>query len=302
MKKIITVLTLLLFLACDKTPQTIAQVKATPAPSPTLEINNSDDDVLPKSDRKSADDFVTEAEKLSYGGYDIFKEKKTVVEDGIKSDIQTVVIQKRNKMIARYMGMDDPHSGIDFGFFSFLGTAQKQLIVSASRFRGGRQWLAELTPTYREIFNTEDWGVGREGADLGFIDLDKDGVYEITTGDFWYYAFSEISMSETPVVSVIFAYDKRAGKYVPANHRFKEYSLKGLDEEIKSLPPNEGYEYLGKRVDVLLSYLYAGEEKEGWAFFERSYQAKDKARVKRVVKDGLKNSKFYRYIKAHSQK
>ncbi len=54
------------------------------------------------------------------------------------------------------------------------------------------------------------------------------------------------------------------------------------------------------RVDVLLHYLYAGKEKEGWAFFESSYQAKDKVRVKRIIKNRLNYSSAYNYIRKHS--
>ena len=176
------------------------------------------------------------------------------------------------------------------------------MIISASEPRGGNQWLAELSPTYREIFSTITWRVGREGADLGFVDLDKDGVYEITTGDFWYYVFDEISMSETPVITVVFRYDKKAGKYLPANHLFPAYSLAGIDARIAAFPPHEGYNYLGARVDVLLHYLYAGKEKEGWTFFDRSYQAKDKVQVKAKIKNVLKDSRVYQYIQKQHRK
>ncbi len=292
MKQFLLAVLLILFLSCNKKPEVFTQKIISPPPlassSPTP-IGEKQEEIQKGNDEKSADDFVTKDDRQSYGGYEIFKEKRNVV------------LKKGNKTVATFPGMIDPHSGIDFGLFSFLDNGRKQLIVSATEFRGGEQWIAELSPKYREIFSTVKWGVGREGADLGFIDFDKDGVYEISTGDFWYYTFSDISMSETPVVHVIFAYDKQAGRYVPANHKFKKYSLKGLDEEIKSLPANEGYGYLGGRVDVLLSYVYAGQEKEGWAFFERSYQAKDKAVIKRIIKNTLKNSRVYRYIQAHSQ-
>ena len=257
MKHLFLAFLLMQILSCSKKPETLVQKLANPtpatSPSPTL---------TSKGEEKNADDFVTKDEQQTYDGYDIFKQKKTVVEYDTKIEIPSVILKKGGKIVASFPGMIHPHSEIDFGLFSFLNNGQKQLIISASEPRGGNQWLAELSPTYREIFSTITWRVGREGADLGFVDLDKDGVYEITTGDFWYYVFDEISMSETPVITVVFRYDKKAGKYLPANHLFPAYSLAGIDARIAAFPPHEGYNYLGARVDVLLHYLYAGKEKK----------------------------------------
>lgn len=295
---------LLIFSACSTTPPVAYQTNvASPQPSATaLKATPSQSE----DEGKSTEDFFTKEDTLSYDGYDVMKlHKKIKAETWGPNPIDTnyVVVKRKQKVLATF---DGPHHSIgnaaDFGLFSFLGKEGKQLIVSITVPRGGRQWIADLTPAYREIFATEKWGVGREGADLGFVDIDNDGALEITAGDFWYYVFNEISTSETPVVNVIFSYDTKAGKYVPANHVFPEYSLRWAEDRIKSLPANEGYGYLGGRVDVLLAYLYAGKEKEGWEFFDQAYAAKDKARVKAKIKTVLKNSPVYVYIHKHSSK
>lgn len=286
--------------ACKTNPPIAQQtVIASPQPSPTATsavLQQS------KDEEKSAEDFFTKEERLFYRGYEVAKLKKTVREEDTTMDVSLLVIRKNRRTVATF---DGPHHSIgnatDFGLFPFLGKEGNQLIVSITIPRGGRQWIADLSPAYRVIFDTNKWGVGREGPDLGFVDIDKDGILEITAGDFWYYVFNEISMSETPVVNVIFKYDPTAKEYVPANHLFPEYSLRGVEDWSKSLPANEGYGYLGRRVDVLLLYLYAGKEKEGWEFFDRVYEAKDKAQVKTKIKNALKDSLVYQYIRKHSK-
>ncbi len=294
---------LLIFSACRTTPP-VAQQTPVVSPQPSATANNATPNPS-KDEGKSAEDFFTKEDILSYDGYDVMKLHKKIKDETWGPnpiDTNYIVVKRRQKVLATF---DGPHhligNATDFGLFSFLGKDEKQLIVSITIPRGGRQWIADLTPAYREIFATEKWGVGREGADLGFVDIDNDGALEITAGDFWYYVFNEISTSETPVVNVIFSYDTKAGKYVPANHVFPEYSLRGVEDRIKSLPANEGYGYLGGRVDVLLAYLYAGKEKEGWEFFERSYEAADKAQVKIRIKTVLKHSPVYQYIRKHSK-
>jgi len=47
-------------------------------------------------------------------------------------------------------------------------------------------------------------------------------------------------------------------------------------------------------LDVLLKYVYAGEERKGWAFFETHYLLADKAEVEAGVKEKLKESAVYR--------
>jgi hypothetical protein len=295
---------LLIFAACKPTPPAAQQTPAaTPQPSATIASATPQPS---KDEGKSAEDFLTKEEKLLYNGYEITKRKRMDKEDMRSTSRQVEVnyaeVRRGKRLIARF---DDALPGImhsiDFGFFPFFGGDSKQLLVSYSEFRGGRQWVVELVPTYREIFDTGDWGVGRESADLSFIDIDKDGVWEIQAAEFWYYVFNELSMSETPVVDVLFKYDANTKKYLPANHFFREYSLRGIEDQINSLPAQEGHGYLGRRVDVLLMYLYAGKEKEGWAFFERTYEAKGKAQIKARIRTVLKNSAVYQYVRKHQK-
>lgn len=295
MKYFLVAFLLIQLLSCSKKAEPLAQAVT----NPTSALS-----VLPRPNKeveeKSADDFVTKEERQNYDGYDIFKQRKSVIENETKIEVTTVLLKKNSKIVATYSGKVHPYTTTDFGLFPFLGNDLKQLIVSTTEPRGGEQWIAELSPTYRKIFNTKEWRVGREGADLKFVDINNDGVYEIIALDVWFLIFDNLSMSESPMVSVIFKYNPTAKKFVPANHLFSSYALKGIQEEVEKFSTVNKDQYLGSKVYLLLKFLYAGKEKEGWEFFESSYQAKDKTKVKNTIKNILKNSRTYQYIRAHS--
>lgn len=289
---------MLMFVAC-KTSPSVAPQTSQASPQPSATANNPTKQS--NEEEKSAEDFFTKEEQLSYNSYEIAKLKKTAREEGTTMEVSYLVVKKNQKTVAIFDGPHHPTANtVDFGLFPFLGK-ETQLLVSITVPRGGRQWIADLSLAYRKIFDTAKWEVGRESGDLGLIDIDHDGVLEITAGAFWYYVFSEISMSETPVADVIFRYDTKAKEYVPANHLFPAYALRWVEDWSSSLPAKEGYGYLGRRVDVLLLYLYVGKEKEGWAFFDRVYEAKDKMQVKTRIQSVLKHSPTYQYIRKHSK-
>ena len=104
-------------------------------------------------------------------------------------------------------------------------------------------------------------------------------------------------MSATPLPIVIFSYDKHSGKYVPANHRYRDYLLKDIEAQINDLPTADGERYLSRRLDILLQFLYAGKEKEGWEFFDKSYTLPDSDKIKAKVKEVLRKAPAYNFIR-----
>jgi hypothetical protein len=106
---------------------------------------------------------------------------------------------------------------------------------------------------------------------------------------------------ETPLPGVIFKYDGRAGNYLPANHLFQAHLLKGIEERINRLPAAGGSDHLSQTLDILLDYLYAGKEEEGWSFFDRAYHSPDKLEIRSKVKAVLAKAPAYRFIRERSQ-
>jgi hypothetical protein len=99
---------------------------------------------------------------------------------------------------------------------------------------------------------------------------------------------------------MIFRYDRRAGRYLPANHLYRDYLLKDLDTGISALPTGVGEEYLAPRLNALLRLLYAGKEREGWEFFDKAYTLPDADKIKAIVKEELRKAPGYKFIRKKS--
>lgn len=234
---------------------------------------------------------------LSYGGYDVMKLKKRVRVEQTSglTEVSYAVLKRNGKVITKFDGV---YFGLgnatDFGLFPFLGGEARQLAVSQTVPRGGRHWVVDLSSEARVIFDSGDYGVGRE--EFSVIDIDKDGVREISMPVTAFYTFENMYMAETPLPEIIFKYDRKAGKYFPANPVFQGYALRGIEDEIRQLDPNDESSYLSKRLDIALSYIYAGKEAEAWSFFDKEYRLPDKEEMKAKIKAVLKTEAAYKYI------
>ena len=208
-------------------------------------------------------------------------------------DSAYVVVKKNGKTIAKFDGIDSPlGNGADFGLFDLLGSGSKQLIISLTISRGGAHWVVSLDPDFRVLFEAGDYNVGRET--FSTVDVDKDGVQEICLPIVSYYGMEGLqSVGETPLPEIIFKYDAQQKKYLPANHLFVDYVLRGWT------PETEKESYGHHRFNVLLDYVYAGKEKDGWASFDKYYPSPDKEVMKSRIKGMLKNDLVYRYIYKH---
>lgn len=246
---------------------------------------------------------------LTLNGYEVSRREKTVpFTDTDEKDSPTfmldadyVVLKRRGRVVAKFDGME---SGVgvatEFGAFPFLGGGARQLAVSLTVPRGGRHWVVDLSSARpRVIFDSLTYGVGRE--ELSVIDLDKDGTYELSMPVTAFYMFENMSMAETPLPEIIFKYDARARSYLPANQLFPEYALRGIDEDIKALKPDDAA-YMSKRLDILLRYVYAGREREGWDFFERAYERADRDALKKEIASELSRESVYRFLRRTTAK
>lgn len=215
-------------------------------------------------------------------------------------EVSSALLKRNGRVMRRFEGNESgAPNAIDFGLFPFLGGEMKQLVVSYTEPRTGRHWIVALPSEPRVVFDSADYEVGRE--DVSLRDFDKDGVYEISLPVVSFYVFSypdmgNLSMSNVPLPVVIFKYDVKASKYLPANHLFKTYLLQGIEDRHAKLSDKNDDTYLGDRLEVLLDYVYAGEEKAGWHFFDSEYKRHDKEQMKAKIKAVLKEGTAYRYI------
>ena len=232
-------------------------------------------------------------EKVFHQGYEVSKLELTVPYDcpePCSIDATHVVVRRNGKTIAEFDGVYHPVGNLaDFGLVDLLGNKSEQLIVSLTISRGGRHLVVSLDPEFRVLFDSGDFDVGRETVSI--VDIDKDGVQEICLPIVSYYGMDGLqSVGETPLPEIIFKYDSQRMKYLPANHLFPYYALRGLN------PETEKETYQHHRFDVPLDYVYAGKEKEGWASFDKHYPSPDKEVMRSRIKAILKDDPVYKYI------
>lgn len=230
---------------------------------------------------------------LALNGYEVSSREKSL-SDTI--DAGYVVLKRRGRVVAKFDGVESGFGvAAAFGAFPFLGGDAKQLAVSLTIPRSGRHWVVDLSSRApRVIFDSDTYGVW--GEELSVIDLDKDGTYEISTHVPAFYMFENMYISETPLPEIIFKYDAKARRYLPANQLFPEYSLRRLDEDIRGLKPDDAA-YMSKRLGILLRYVYAGRERDGWDFFERAYTRADRDALKKKIAAELSREPVYRFLR-----
>lgn len=259
-------------------------------------------------------DFLVGQDRSEYQGYTIERRlRKVRLEYPSESnspnkwvDVAYVNVKRASRDLGKFDA--DVYFGLgnsaDFGFFPFLGDGSKQLFISQDVPRGGCQWVVSLSPRFKVIFNGHELAVGREASDFGAVDLDSDGVYEIIAPITDFYAFQDkMSMSDIPLPDIIFKYHPTKEKYLPANSIFKDYVLEGLADvpKVDKTLQNE-FQHRGAVLSNLLTYLYAGEEKQGWDFYDKHYQLDDKEQIRRRVKEILREQPVYNLIYKHAKR
>lgn len=251
-------------------------------------------------------DVLFNDDSLSCNGYLVKKQKKKVRYDypaEMQSrpswiDVSFAVLKHKGRILATfdnriYSGMGN---SIRFGLFSFLDGSTKELVVSQDIARGGTQWVLSLSPRPHLIFDGPRWAVGREGDDMRIIDLDHDGVFEITVPITDFYSFQDtLPISRIPLPEIVFKYDNRAMKYLPANPLFESYALKGVTNGEVEKTADE-FDQRARALERLLPSIYVGKESQAWNTYNQSYVLSDKEEIRRRVKATLSRQPVYKFI------
>ena len=249
-------------------------------------------------------EFFVDKEKLHYKGLVVQRLRKRIkIDEGqqtfITANASYVVLRRHGTTVRKFDGISHPWgNGADFGLFALLGGESKQLIVSLDVFRGGSQWVVELSKSAHVIYDGRAWGTGRESDDMGIVDLDNDGVCEITVPITDFYEFQDkLPIARIPLPEIVFKYDPRAKKYLPANPLFQDYLLDSFKGETQHLtPPDDRFGHLADIMSIVLDLIFAGKETEAWAFFDHSYQLPDKKEISARMRTTLLHNQVYRFI------
>ena len=300
--KYLCLLCLLLFTsACGESP-------AVSQPAPSAEVQLTPSSTPSNKFPESVAIAYTEKDSLSYKGFEVNKRYKMVEFEGVPNPERNsyAILMKNGKVLKRFEGLDYPLGNLtDFGLFSFLGGDDKQLVVEQSIHKGWRHWIVDLSSEARIIFDSSDYGVSYE---LNPIDIDGDGTYEFLKTIATFDYFDGLCHACSPLIPIVFKYDAKEKKYLPANQIFQEYALDGIDEykakvELvnKALKPAD----LGDRMkaleavlEVSLRYIYAGKESDGWAFYDREYKLPDREETKLKIRKELEDDPVYKFLYA----
>ena len=247
-------------------------------------------------------------ETLVYDGYLVKRFYKTArIEDAreeagrlkpVEVEVSYGRLAKNGKILATFdAGAYHPMgNATDFGLFSLLGTETKQLVVSQSIWRGGQYWIVSLTPPARIIFCSGDWDVGR-GDNIRAIDIDNDGVDEIVDETTAFYDLQDkLTTMQIPLPEVIFKYDAKSKKYLPANNLHQDYLLRDMDAGVPTVSPPDNFNHLSDVLKVTLRLIYAGREDEGWAFYDKSYKLADKEEIRARVMADLREDSVHQFL------
>lgn len=248
------------------------------------------------------DKIFTKEDRLAYRGYVIEKAQDKGEESW------SAALKKGSQTVAKFEGGWNKE-WTNFGLFPFISQEPKQLVVE--QYSGGAHccysyWIYDLSATARLLFESGKYGTGNQ---LTPLDINSDGASELKH---YVMAFDYFHTSHASSVfpQAIFAYDKKAGEYRPANRSYQAYVLGGLETDIKELETikaeaNPGRDdlyterHFSAVLQVTLKYIYAGKREEGWAFFNREYKTHEgisREKMRSEIEETLREEPVYKYI------
>jgi hypothetical protein len=257
-----------------------------------------------QKDRRSVfDEIFTKEDRLAYRGYVIEKSQDVGEESWSAS------LKRGNKEVAKFSGGWN-REWTSFGLFPFISREPRQLVVE--QYSGGAHccysyWVYELDASApRLLFDNSKYGTGNQ---LMHLDMDSDGMAELTHS---VMAFDYFHMSHASSVfpQAVFAYDKKAGEYRPANRGFSHIILSTINDDIRAVkmlkeegnPDNDetySERYFSAVLQVTLNNIYAGRQEEGWEFFNREYRTHEgisRERMRAEIEETLRGEPVYKYI------
>lgn len=286
------------------TPQSTSIETPTPREQPTPEIDcqsyipNQFGNRFIKTERKI--DYTHE--RLKYQGYEITQVTRRVDMNAddrraprMYENLPYVIIKRRGKILARFLGQAEYPADAQFGLVSLLGGPNKQLVIEQTANKYWRYWIVNLRPGFEVLYDSGKYDLVYW---LRTIDFDHDGRFELVQnlGTFWYVLGGN---GTSPQPEIVLKYNPIRHKYFPANPLFKNEVLSDIGQRIargEEIKRADGSSCPSVIFDVTLRYLYAGRKREAWRFFEREYAEDDKWKKASDIKKMLRKDNVYRAI------
>lgn len=243
----------------------------------------------------------TEERALSYQGYEAEKRLRKSKASAHATEIEYAVLKRNGRVVARFDDDSvDQLSEVRFGLCNFLNNEQRQLVVEQTSNKFWRYRVMRLSPKLEVVYDSGRYDLVYP---LRSLDLDGDGRLEIVQnlGSFWYRLGDNVS---SPRPEMIFKYDDKARRYLPANPEFQAIVLRDIGQRIEKARAERkqsagvaDHALMSGVGDIVIRYLYAGKRREAWEFFERGYtdsEYKESARA--ILKEVLSKDTPYKEI------
>lgn len=267
-----------------------------------IEVGSTDSSTEDDPCAQMFSNLFVKVDSISDGNFVVTKLRKSVRDNqtGQQMPVTYATLTAQGRTVAVFDGVYYPlGNSMQFGFADLLGGQSKQLVVSMTIPRGGRNWIVDLSGEGTVVFDSNDWGLSDE--DVCVHDYDDDGIKEISCAIRYFWGFGSMSMADSPMPEVVLKYQPVTRKFMPDVELFAR-GLNGIEEDVAAINPDEDPEtetpgqYLAPRLDILLRYIYAGREADGWAFFDAVYKTSNGEELKQQIKRKLNSEPVYRYV------
>ncbi len=194
------------------------------------------------------------------------------------------------------------------GMASLLGRGSKQIYVVATGPGAvccTNYWIVDVSAKKpRLIFSSEAYGRFRDALEV--FDSDNDGVYELVQFDSCFRYFMEECGTCTPEPRVVFKYDSRYQKYLPAAGIMQDFvkeAMLNTEKDIKEKyeawkngkDDNLKFDLHGIVLDHAVQLMHFGKEKEGWRFL-KTYDPLYDRKLEKEVQGRLKGCLFFKHL------
>jgi hypothetical protein len=220
------------------------------------------------------------------------------------TSIALATIKLRGRTLARMKQTDNFLNSTQMALVSILGKGTKQVVIEQSSLGNKCCFyyrIYDLFPRFRLVFDSSKYPVGHDRLEI--VDLDKDGMAELVIDDLTITFAEWLAFISSPRPTTIFKYEKRPGRYLPANRKFAGYILRGIGEGIakvkemnRDIEATSSQEYLMHFLEVFSSLAYAGHARRAWAFYDKQYKLHNKKGFRTEIKRWLLKDQVYRWI------
>jgi hypothetical protein len=240
--------------------------------------------------------FIQE-NKLPYAGYDVERSFDSITQRSfatIKKNGETLVHLDHGFFLK---------DSTKIGLFSLLGKDAKQIIIGQYSGDAHCCWMYkiyELTKKINLIFDGEEY----HSSNIGIVDIDGDRKYEHVLDS--YFILDDLSNAESVRPEFVLFYNENEGKYILEKDKFTNYLLRNIEEYIQeyeaismkiSINDSNVYrEYLSAILKIIITYIYAGKDREGWEFYNKRYRYANKNVIRSEIVTNLKEDPIYKAI------